>query len=180
MGEANIRNLMTPQENQGFRCERTSDWGPASSASKSATFPFFREYALKAAQFRAMCTVELYHGERDRAHFQGHLGHFLCGLRRWYSSTDAPMQFPLTGRIYGNLDQKCVCETCVGGENGGFACIGSWAGAIITGRGYCRTGRRLCLNREGCWINSIFLHFVLDRSMVAAQSEWAKEGTVVR
>lgn len=33
MGEANIRNLMTPQENQGFRCERTSDWGPASSAN---------------------------------------------------------------------------------------------------------------------------------------------------
>ncbi len=33
MGEANIRNLMTPQENQGFRCERTSDWGPASSAT---------------------------------------------------------------------------------------------------------------------------------------------------
>ena len=35
MGEANIRNLMTPQENQGFRCERTSDWGPASSANIS-------------------------------------------------------------------------------------------------------------------------------------------------
>ena len=33
MNDANIRNLIAPQENQGFRCERTSDWGPASSAT---------------------------------------------------------------------------------------------------------------------------------------------------
>jgi len=35
MNDANIRNLIAPQENQGFRCERTSDWGPASSATIS-------------------------------------------------------------------------------------------------------------------------------------------------
>ena len=35
MNDANIRNLIAPQENQGFRCERTSDWGPTLSANIS-------------------------------------------------------------------------------------------------------------------------------------------------
>lgn len=50
MGEANIRNLMTPQENQGFRCERTSDWGPASSAS------FFCRQHIKLIRMRGIAS----------------------------------------------------------------------------------------------------------------------------
>ena len=36
MNDADIRNLMAPQGNQEFRCERTSDWGPASSSTSSS------------------------------------------------------------------------------------------------------------------------------------------------
>lgn len=98
MGEANIRNLMTPQENQGFRCERTSDWGPASSATQSVSDRTPSNSHYRFPHFRAICDCVRYRENSQLPYMSEILAAFLRGRRRQYHSTIWPFS---TRRLIG-------------------------------------------------------------------------------